>query len=153
VAAERHDAAFIVGAVLGGLAGAAGVLFWAPQAGAQTRAQLGERWRDSTERLTQGIAGLETRARALLGQEDEPGPAPTVAVATPPAGETVSAGTTSETRVVVELEPEPTPPGPRPGPIVGGTVVGDPAPATPAGSDGSGTVPPRPSSGAGTASG
>jgi len=148
VAAERHDAAFIVGAVLGGLAGAAGALFWAPQAGAQTRAQLGERWRDSTERLTQGIAGLETRARALLGQEDEAGPAPPVATAS--AGETVPAGTTSETRVVVEIEPEPAPPGPRPGPIVGGTVVGDPAPATPAGSDG--TVPPRPSSSAGTAS-
>ena len=145
MAGERHDAAFIVGAVLGGLAGAGGPLFWAPQSGAQTRAQLTERWHDANERLVQGIAALDARARDLLGQDD--GPAPPGAVATPPAAKVSPAGA----RVVVELEPAP--PGPRPGPIVGGTVVSDAAGSVPPEQNGAGSVPPRPASGAGAASG
>ena len=142
MAAERHHAAFVVSAVLGGLAGAGGALFWAPQAGAETRAQLVERWHDANERLAQGIAALDARARDLLGQDDG-----SAASAPPPADETAAARSTA----VVEIEPAP--PGPRPGPIVGGTVVSDATTAMPGGPDGSGTVPPRPPSGAGAASG
>ena len=42
VADQRHDAAFVVGAVLGGLAGATYGLLRAPQSGERTRAQLAE---------------------------------------------------------------------------------------------------------------
>jgi hypothetical protein len=41
VARQRHRAAFITGAVLGGLAGAAITLWRAPQSGRETRAQIG----------------------------------------------------------------------------------------------------------------
>jgi gas vesicle protein len=43
VAEEQHTTAFVVGAILGGIAGAAATLWRVPQSGAQTRAQIAER--------------------------------------------------------------------------------------------------------------
>ena len=77
MADERHDAAFIVGAILGGLAGAVGTLFWAPQSGAETRTQLAERWNAAAERAAQGVATVDTRARDLAARAGE-GVAPVV---------------------------------------------------------------------------
>jgi hypothetical protein len=70
VADERHDAAFVVGAVVGGVAGAVYALFNAPQAGARTRADLVARWSDAAERLAQGVAALDEGVRQLLGADD-----------------------------------------------------------------------------------
>ena len=77
MADERHDAAFIVGAILGGLAGALGTLFWAPQSGAQTRTQLAERWNAAAERAAQGVATVDARTRELAARAGE-GVAPVV---------------------------------------------------------------------------
>ncbi len=68
MARERHDAAFIVGAILGGLAGAGYTLFQAPQAGAQTRAQLAEQVAWLTGRLRTAASPLVERSQAL-GQQ------------------------------------------------------------------------------------
>ena len=145
MAAERHDAAFIVGAVVGGLAGAAGALWLAPQAGVQTRGQLAEQWQGVSARVSQGVADLETRARALLGRDEGAVP---VGQATP--AEAGSIGVEATVDGVVVLDAEPAPPGPRPGPIVGGTVVtgvGGPASAGLAEPDGPTTPTSRPSIG------
>ena len=77
MADERHDATFIVGAILGGLAGALGTLFWAPQSGAQTRTQLAERWNAAAERAAQGVATVDARTRELAARAGE-GVAPVV---------------------------------------------------------------------------
>lgn len=63
MADERHDAAFIVGAVLGGLAGGAYALLNAPQSGARTRAELGERWGVVGERMAAGVAQIDAKTR------------------------------------------------------------------------------------------
>ena len=103
VADERHDAAFVVGAILGGVAGATYTLFNAPQAGAQTRAQLAERRDAVAERLAAAIAEVDGRVRRLVAQvgaaarpvverlaSARPGSAPAeVEVATEPAAEPV----------------------------------------------------------------
>ena len=68
VADERHDVAFVVGAILGGVAGATYTLFNAPQAGAQTRAQLAERRDAIAERLATAIAEVDGRVRRLVAQ-------------------------------------------------------------------------------------
>ena len=70
MADERHDAAFVVGAVVGGVAGAVYALFNAPQAGERTRAELVARWNDAAERLAQGVAALDEGVRQLLGADD-----------------------------------------------------------------------------------
>jgi hypothetical protein len=52
LAEQRHTTAFVVGLVLGGLAGAA-VVFWkAPRSGAQTRALIAEKTEEVLFRLT-----------------------------------------------------------------------------------------------------
>ena len=63
MADERHDVAFVVGALLGGLAGATVTLFNAPQAGAQTRAQLAEQ--------VGALSGKVGTATARLGEQGE----------------------------------------------------------------------------------
>lgn len=63
MAHERHDVAFVVGALLGGLAGATYTLFNAPQAGSQTRAQLAEQ--------LNGLNGQLGTATAKLGEQGE----------------------------------------------------------------------------------
>ncbi|MEA2593749.1 MAG: hypothetical protein QOF01_218 [Thermomicrobiales bacterium] len=52
MAEERHTTAFVVGFVLGGLAGAAVTLWKTPRSGAQTRALLAERAEEFLFRLT-----------------------------------------------------------------------------------------------------
>lgn len=125
MAAERHNAAFVVGAVVGGLAGAAGALWRAPQAGGRTRAQIAERWDEATERLAQGIADVAGRVRGLLGQDE-----PTLDLGAVVVTETVVApdavvGIEAAVDGLVVVDADPAPPGPRPGPIVDGTVVAD----------------------------
>lgn len=142
MAAERHNAAFVVGAVVGGLAGAAGALWRAPQAGGRTRAQIAERWDEATERLAQGIADVDGRARGLLGQ-DEPTPDLGAVVVTETVVEADAVvGTDAAIDGLVVVDADPAPPGPRPGPIVDGTVVADLDPAAPPVSDPIGESPP-----------
>ena len=71
MANERHDAAFVVGALLGGLAGGAYCLWVAPQAGAETRAELAQRWNVVAERLAQGVATIDAGARRAVTQVEE----------------------------------------------------------------------------------
>jgi hypothetical protein len=52
LAEERHTTAFVVGMVLGGLAGAAFVLWTAQRSGAQTRALIADKTDDVLFRLT-----------------------------------------------------------------------------------------------------
>lgn len=60
MAEERHNVAFVVGAVLGGLAGAALTLWRVPQPGARTRAQIAER----AERLRCRVTATFERQRS-----------------------------------------------------------------------------------------
>lgn len=71
MAEERHDAAFIVGAVVGGLAAGAYALFAAPQAGSQTRAQLWERGDAVAEQVARTTAEVDERVRRWLARADE----------------------------------------------------------------------------------
>jgi hypothetical protein len=56
---EGGSAAFVVGAILGGLAGAAWTLFNAPRSGAETRAELAR----AVERVVRGVGEAVTGAR------------------------------------------------------------------------------------------
>ena len=69
MAKERHTVAFVVGAALGGAVGAIYGLMKAPRPGAQTRADLTERWHDVGERTAQEIANLETEVRDRVAPE------------------------------------------------------------------------------------
>ncbi len=75
MARERHDAAFMVGALVGGVVGGLYGLFTAPQAGARTRADLARRWDDLAEQGAQAIAAADGRVRDALGRDQAP-PAP-----------------------------------------------------------------------------
>jgi len=68
VADERHDAAFVVGAVLGGAAGAAYGLFSAPQAGRRTRDQLAEHADALVQRLADAVAGVRAQTGSTVAQ-------------------------------------------------------------------------------------
>ena len=68
MADERHDAAFIVGAILGGLVGGGYALFRVPQAGGQTRAQLWARGDGLTQRLSATTSALDGQTRTLLAR-------------------------------------------------------------------------------------
>ncbi len=65
MAHERHDVAFVVGALLGGVAGAACTLFNAPQSGSQTRAQLAEQFGALTGQLGATVAKLGEQGEQL----------------------------------------------------------------------------------------
>ena len=69
MAKERHTVAFVLGAALGGAIGAVVGLMNAPRAGADTRADLTERWHDVEERAAQEIANLETEVRDRVAPE------------------------------------------------------------------------------------
>ena len=69
MAKERHPVAFLVGAVLGGAAGALFGLINAPRPGPRTRADLTERWHDVEERAAQEMAHLESEVRDRGGQD------------------------------------------------------------------------------------
>lgn len=71
MAEERHDAAFVVGAVVGGVAAGVYALFEAPQAGSQTRAQLRERGDAVAAQLGQATAEVDGRVRRWLVRADE----------------------------------------------------------------------------------
>ncbi len=83
MAKERHTVAFVVGAALGGAAGAVYWLLNAPRPGAETRADLTERWHDVEERTAQQIADSESEARERFGADS---PSPGAAVNNPPRG-------------------------------------------------------------------
>lgn len=72
VAEERHDAAFVIGAVLGGVAGGVWAMFNAPRTGAETRAALAEQTARTLDRIVVGVLDAEETVRASLGH-----PAPT----------------------------------------------------------------------------
>lgn len=65
---ERHDMAFITGAVVGGLAAAAVTLFRAPQAGARTRAQIAERLEPVTSKTSELSRTVANQSRSLTDQ-------------------------------------------------------------------------------------
>ena len=69
MAKERHPVAFMVGAILGGAAGAIFGLMNAPRPGPETWADLTERWHDVEERAAQEIAHLESEVRDLVGSD------------------------------------------------------------------------------------
>jgi gas vesicle protein len=69
MAKERHTVAFVVGAALGGAVGAVVGLMNAPRPGADTRADLTERWHDVEERAAQEIANFETEVRDRVAPE------------------------------------------------------------------------------------
>lgn len=71
MAEERHDAAFVVGAVVGGVAAGVYALFEAPQAGSQTRTQLQERRDAIGEHVAQATADVDGRVRRWLVRVDE----------------------------------------------------------------------------------
>lgn len=86
MAEERHTTAFVVGAVLGGLAGAAFVLWTAKRSGVQTRALIAEK----TEAVLFRLTGMDkTQAE---GPPMAAAPPPSEAVAHP--GHDVAADTT-----------------------------------------------------------
>ena len=69
MAKDRHTVAFVVGAALGGAIGAVYGLMNAPRAGADTRADLTERWHDVGERTAQEITNLEAEVRDRVAPE------------------------------------------------------------------------------------
>ena len=60
--------AFVVGAVIGGVAAAAVTLFRAPQAGAQTRAQISERLEPVTSKTSELSRTIASQTRAVTSQ-------------------------------------------------------------------------------------
>ena len=72
MAKERHTVAFVIGAALGGAIGAVYGLMNAPRPGADTRANLTERWHDVGERTAEEIAHLDTEVRARIAPEWSP---------------------------------------------------------------------------------
>lgn len=79
MAHDRHDVAFFVGAIIGGVAGGAAMLFAAPQSGAATRSELRsqvetlrgrtERLSDQTrERVQGGLAGVQEVAAPVIAR-------------------------------------------------------------------------------------
>ena len=64
---ERHDTAFVIGALIGGLAGSTAALFRAPQAGQRTREQLAGYVDTAVQRV------MDVGARIGLGSEQEEG--------------------------------------------------------------------------------
>ena len=85
VADDRHTAAFVVGAILGGVVGAAITLWNAPQSGAATRAMIAEQAEGLLFRLA-GMTEWQPEATASVAQEAAGGPPeqPALAHAEPP---------------------------------------------------------------------
>ena len=68
MANQRHGAAFIVGAVLGGVAGAMVTLLNAPQAGARTRSQVATRVAAVVDGITAKSTAIGADARRLSAE-------------------------------------------------------------------------------------
>jgi YtxH-like protein len=83
VAGERHDAAFVVGAIIGGAAGATYALLNAPQAGRRTRAQLAE----GLDAIAQRLLDAATALQSFLQERGGPDADRAVGEPAPTAGE------------------------------------------------------------------
>ena len=84
MARQRHDAAFIVGGLLGGMVGAVVTLLNAPQAGARTRALLGETLQPAREGLS--AAGNRVASESREMSERTTAALATLSAALPGAG-------------------------------------------------------------------
>jgi gas vesicle protein len=128
VADERHDAAFVVGAVIGGLAAAAVTLFRAPQSGARTRAQLAERIgppvatarqrarttaraaQGTSQRVSTVVVGSTGAVRARLGRgTDRPSTTTIIGPSAAPTGSRGGLVTESSPRAAAPLGGAPAP--------------------------------------------
>lgn len=69
MAANRHEMAFIAGAVIGAVAGAAYGLFNAPQAGWRTRADLSAHAEELGDRLAGRITAITAEVGGLIGED------------------------------------------------------------------------------------
>ena len=116
MAGERHDVAFVVGAVLGGVAGAAITLLNAPQSGQQTRAQLAAQAEALIQALGAATSQVDDRALRLVdraagsipGRGDQPGADAPAAVAVEPAGIGIGQGEAEPVYTLPDpLEPAP----------------------------------------------
>ena len=107
MADERHDVAFVVGALLGGVAGAVYTLFNAPQAGADTRAQLAEQFGAATSRVDAAATRLGAEGGRLIEQASA-----TVATLTERVGRDESSGAGETITEPVLLLPDPLEPDP-----------------------------------------
>ncbi len=85
---ERHDVVFLVGAVLGSMAGAAYGLYNAPQAGWRTRADLAGAVEEIGDRVAHRVAIVVTEFRQVIG-DDVPEPISTDARYFPRSGASV----------------------------------------------------------------
>jgi gas vesicle protein len=72
MAKERHTVAFLVGAALGGAAGAIYGLLHAPRPGEVTIAELTERWHEIEDRAAEEIAVVESEVRERVGFDRPP---------------------------------------------------------------------------------
>lgn len=72
---HRHGTAFVVGATLGGVAGAVWGLLNATETGDQARAALGRRLEAGADRLVVAAADLEVSARQWLARGELSAPA------------------------------------------------------------------------------
>ncbi|HEV2107484.1 MAG TPA: YtxH domain-containing protein [Thermomicrobiales bacterium] len=68
---ERHNVAFVVGAVVGGLTAATITLFQAPQSGAQTRADIQERLKRMTTKTSGAAQTVAGRTRSSVAKSRE----------------------------------------------------------------------------------
>src|SRR5262245_37827066 len=84
LAEERHTTAFVVGMVLGGLAGAAVVFWTARRSGAQTRALIA----DKTEAVLFRLTGMD---KARPEGASSVAPSPSFQAAAPPGSDAVAA--------------------------------------------------------------
>ncbi|MDQ3043787.1 MAG: YtxH domain-containing protein [Chloroflexota bacterium] len=71
MARQRHDAAFIVGGLLGGIVGAVVTLLSAPQAGARTRAQMNESLQPALEGLQAAGYRVASESHAVIERASE----------------------------------------------------------------------------------
>jgi hypothetical protein len=119
LATERHTTAFVVGFVVGGLAGAAVTLWKTPWSGAQLRAMLAERAEEFLFRLTgmdesQSVDRVDGLAEAPV--PPSPPPVPVEAPPAPPvaAGEAAALPATFRGEVLIEQPTDIVLDGPRP---------------------------------------
>lgn len=72
---QDHSVAFVVGALIGGLAGAVWGLLNAPRPGRETRFDFEERWHDVEELAAEELVNLNADVRSRLASEWTPGAA------------------------------------------------------------------------------
>lgn len=102
MANQRHDVAFVVGAVVGSVAGAVYGLFNAPQAGWRTRADLSGSAEELGDRVAHRIAAVAAEARLLLGIEDAASMSPAFAYDAAPVAAMEPPRSATEPVIIVE---------------------------------------------------